>query len=95
MAMSRPVIATASPGIAEYLMDGLPGRALGAGNPDELAAAISDLWAQPQLCEEIGKRNRQWCRERANVDSYVRRVASLLQSRAVLEDPARLALTSA
>jgi glycosyltransferase involved in cell wall biosynthesis len=78
MAMGKAVIATASPGIAEYVEDGVTGRVVPPGDAAALARAVEDLWAQPGLCDAMGRRNRAWVEANAGLDSYVRRAAGIL-----------------
>ena len=57
-AMDKAVIATSSPGIAEYLVDGQSGLVVPPEDPASLAEAIRTLWNDPAPCEAIGRRNR-------------------------------------
>jgi glycosyltransferase involved in cell wall biosynthesis len=79
-AMGKAVIATASPGVAEYLVDGQSGLVVPPGDPAALAEAIRTLWNDPERCEAMGRRNRIWAEREASVASYARKVAGLLRS---------------
>ena len=79
-AMGKAVIATASPGIAEYLVDGQSGLVVPPGDPASLAEAIRTLWNDPERCEAMGRRNRAWAEREASVELYARRVTNLLRS---------------
>ena len=79
-AMGKAVIATASPGLAEYLVDGQSGLVVPPGDPASLAEAIRTLWNDPERCEAMGRRNRAWAEREASVDLYARRVTGLLRS---------------
>ena len=78
MAMGKAVITTASPGILDYVRDGVTGRVVPPGDPQALASAMAELWAAPDWCDEAGRRNRAWVRANASIDGYVRTVAELM-----------------
>jgi glycosyltransferase involved in cell wall biosynthesis len=77
MAMARPVVVTASPGIQEYLQ-APRGAMVRPGDAGALGKAIRQLIERPDLCREIGARNRRWCEENATIEGYVDRVARLM-----------------
>jgi glycosyltransferase involved in cell wall biosynthesis len=78
-AAGKPVIATASPGIAEYLVDGESGLVVPPNNSGAMAQAIETLWNDPERCEAIGRRNRAWVEQNASVTDYARAVTGLLR----------------
>lgn len=78
MAMEKPVIVTASPGVADYVEDGVSGLVTPPGDPKALAAAIAELWNAPERCREIGRRNRAWAEANASIEIYVRRASELI-----------------
>lgn len=55
LALGLPVIATAVGGIPEAVRDGIEGRLVPAGRPDELADAILGLVRDPEQRERMGK----------------------------------------
>jgi glycosyltransferase involved in cell wall biosynthesis len=75
MASGKAVIATASPGVAEYVEDGVSGFVVPPGDPAALRAAIARLWESPALCEAMGRRNREWVLRHATIEGYTRQVA--------------------
>lgn len=58
MACGRPVVATASGGIKETILDGETGFVVGRNDPAALAARIKVLLDQPALAREMGRRGR-------------------------------------
>lgn len=52
-AAGRPVIATAAPGLAEQVIDGIDGLLVPAHDPDALAAAITRLDRDDTLCASL------------------------------------------
>jgi glycosyltransferase involved in cell wall biosynthesis len=74
MAVGTPVVATRVGGLAEVVEDGVTGRLVPAGAPDELAAAVVDVLGRR---DEMGRA----ARERAGrffTDRYVERVEELI-----------------
>jgi len=78
MAMGKAVIATASPGIAEYLEDQVTGLVVPPGDAEAMAKAIDLLWQDPDRCEKIGRHNRQRAETACSLDGYVAAVAQLM-----------------
>ena len=79
MAMGKPVVATASRGLAEYLRGGACGRIVPAGDASAMAAAIDELWEAPEERLEIGLGNRAWVKANASLPTYIRRAANLVR----------------
>lgn len=80
LAMGKAVIATASPGIAEFVEDQVNGLVVPAGDADALARAIESLWTSPDRCQEMGRHNR-WVAETAySFDRYVSTLAELMST---------------
>lgn len=80
MAMGKAVIASASPGILDYVRDGVSGTLVPVGDAAAMRAAISELWDDPQRAAAIGRRNRAWIEESINTDHYVAQIATLLSA---------------
>ncbi len=74
MAVGTPVVATRVDGLPEVVQDGVTGRLVEPGHPDELASAILDVLARR---DAMGRAARSAAR-RFNVDDYVNRVESLI-----------------
>jgi glycosyltransferase involved in cell wall biosynthesis len=78
MSMGKTVVATDSPGIRDYIEEGVTGAVVPTGDPAALRAALVALWADPAALARIGARNRQYAVEQFSVEKYVMRVADLL-----------------
>jgi glycosyltransferase involved in cell wall biosynthesis len=61
MAMRKPVIGTAIPGIEEVVTDGETGLLVPARDASALAAAILRLYAEPDLREHLARQGRTHC----------------------------------
>lgn len=77
MAMGKAVIASDSPGVAEYIKHGVSGLVVPVGDERAMREAIERLWSNPALTEEMGRRNRKWAEAEMTVTAYATRVAGL------------------
>lgn len=59
-AAGKPVVASQIGGLAELVKDGETGVLAGAGDADELARVMGDLWRQPEKCAAMGRAGRSW-----------------------------------
>ena len=55
MATGRPVVCTATPGMSEYVIDGVTGRLVEPSNPQAFASAVLGLLADPAARAAIGR----------------------------------------
>lgn len=78
MAMGKAVIATASPGVADYVRPGETGLVVPIGDAVALRGAIRALWDDPARCAAMGRAGRRWVEEELSVTQYVRHVAGLM-----------------
>lgn len=90
MAMGKAIIAAASPGILDYVEDGISGSVVPVGDAGALRRAIVDLWERPDRASAVGRRNRAWIEQSVNTDRYVARVAELMGIRNGPYDMSRL-----
>jgi phosphatidyl-myo-inositol dimannoside synthase len=81
MAQARPVVATRTGGITDAIDDGVTGRLVEPGRPDQLAAAIRDLVADPDGARAMGNLAAQvvtarydWCQTLDGFDDLYRRL---------------------
>jgi glycosyltransferase involved in cell wall biosynthesis len=74
MVVGTPVVATAVDGLPEVVRDGVTGRLIRPGEPDELAAAVLEVLAHR---DEMGRAAREHAR-RFNTADYVNRVEALI-----------------
>lgn len=63
MAAGKPVVACRAAAIPEVVPDGEAGVLVRPRNPDDLAAAIERILADPRLAKEWGEAGRQWVRQ--------------------------------
>ena len=63
MAAGRPVVAAASGGIVDMVVDGVTGRLVPPGDVTELAAALSQVLGDPLLAKAFGEAGRDRARE--------------------------------
>ena len=68
-AMGRPVIASAHGGSLETILDGETGRLFTPGDPQGLAAALSDLLADSVLRKKYAHAARNWVKRRFTVEA--------------------------
>jgi glycosyltransferase involved in cell wall biosynthesis len=78
MSMGRAIVASDSPGIRDYVKHGVSGLVVPVGDAKAMAAAIGELWNDPERCARMGAHNRSWVEEDMSVDRYAERVAGLL-----------------
>jgi glycosyltransferase involved in cell wall biosynthesis len=74
MAVGTPVVATRVDGLPEVVQDGVTGRLVEPGQPDELATAILDVLARREAMGAAARTAAQ----RFNVDDYVDRIEELI-----------------
>lgn len=67
----RPVIATATGGIADWLDDGVSGHLVPAGDAGALAGALNGLLADPRRQREMGEAGRAAVAERFSVRTHL------------------------
>ncbi|UZF94395.1 glycosyltransferase family 4 protein [Bosea sp. NBC_00550] len=78
MAAGRPIVATASRGIREYLTGFDPWTVVQPGDDEAMAAALTRLNGDRELRERLGRQNRIFAEERCSLDGYVNQVAERL-----------------
>lgn len=77
MAMGKAIVTTDSPGIRDYVRDGVSGLVVRAGDAPALKRAIAELWDDPQRCATMAAHNRAWIESSMSIERYVERVAGL------------------
>ena len=82
MAVGRPIIATDVPGCREVVDEGVNGCLVPVNSSEKLAAAISRLLQEPELCEKMGAASRQMAEaefdERRVIQQYLEIYQQLL-----------------
>jgi glycosyltransferase involved in cell wall biosynthesis len=79
MAMSKAVVVTDTPGIADYVSPGKTARVVPGGDPVALREAITQLLANPVEAERLGTQARQDVLRFRTLDSYVEAIASIVR----------------
>jgi glycosyltransferase involved in cell wall biosynthesis len=79
MAVGLPVIGTRTGGIPELVVDGETGLLVAPERPEELAAALDSLAADPGRRAELGRRGRERVREHFSADGIARRTVALYE----------------
>jgi glycosyltransferase involved in cell wall biosynthesis len=77
MAAGLPCVATAVGAVPEAILEGLTGRLVPPGDPTRLAAAISELLADPALCRRMGSEGQERARELFDLQEMTRRYEDL------------------
>ncbi|MCC7047794.1 MAG: glycosyltransferase family 4 protein [Alphaproteobacteria bacterium] len=92
MAMAKPVIATRSTGLADYLQDGETGLYVAPGDVDGWKRAIRRLVSDPAFCARIGANARKWVERNSTLeiwaDAIVRALAVAARHQAPKHAPA-------
>jgi glycosyltransferase involved in cell wall biosynthesis len=79
MATGRPVVVSASRGIADYVTDGETARVVEAGNAQAMSRAIADLLAAPQAAQQLGENARKFVVERCQNGAYAASLADIIR----------------
>jgi glycosyltransferase involved in cell wall biosynthesis len=77
MAAGVPVVATRVGGVPELVEDGVSGLLVDPGSPEQVAAAIGRLLANPDFARELGDSGRRVAGERFSVERMVRETVAL------------------
>lgn len=85
MAMRKPVVVTATPGISDYVDDGENAVVVPGGDPDALAAAIEGLLGDPRRADSLAAAGRELVERERNLDTYVAGLAAVVAEVAPLE----------
>lgn len=78
MAMGRPLVVSATPGIADYVEDGVDCLLVPAGDARALRSAIERLLEDRPLAERLGRAGRVVVERDRNLDAYVRTLVDIL-----------------
>lgn len=79
MAASLPVVATDVGGNSEAISVGESGYLVSPDNPDELAAAIAALLADPARARQMGEVGRKIVEQQFTMDAMMRKIISVYQ----------------
>jgi glycosyltransferase involved in cell wall biosynthesis len=78
MAVGRPVVACATPGMDDYVDDGRTGLLVPPQDPQRMAAAIIDLLEDRERAAGMGRAARQWVEADLTTTAMCRRLLGLL-----------------
>jgi glycosyltransferase involved in cell wall biosynthesis len=79
MAMAKPVVVSATPGIADYVDDGETGLLVPPANADALRDALSNLLDDDAEASKLGANARRVVDRGLNLDRYVEGVAAIVE----------------
>lgn len=80
MAAGLPVVAFASGGIAEIVVDNVTGRILPMVDPAALADAVDTMLADPQIRQAMGRRGRERAANQFGGDVWIAQLSALYRS---------------
>jgi len=78
MAMARPLVVTATPGIVDYVADGETALLVPPLKPDALAAAIEQTFADPRAATHRADHARLEVEVRSRIEGYVAALARII-----------------
>jgi glycosyltransferase involved in cell wall biosynthesis len=80
MAMGKPVVATKTPGLEEYVADGKTGVLVSVGDRDAMAKALIELLNDPGRCAQLGSQARKRVLIDFSTSAQAHRLANVLRS---------------
>lgn len=80
MAMGRASVVTQSPGLAEYVQDGVTNMVVPPRDPAALAGAVTALWNDAGLRQAMGQAARVRVEAGLGMDAYAQRLAAIVRS---------------
>lgn len=79
-AAGRPVVASATGGVRDWLQDGISGLCVKPGDPKALAGALNELLADPDRQRRMGEAGRRLVGERFTAEHHVAALAEAYQA---------------
>ena len=80
MAMGKPVVATRTPGLDDYIADGETGMLVPHGDRDAMSSALVELLKDPDRCVQLGAEARKRTLKHFSTQAQARRLAAILRS---------------
>jgi glycosyltransferase involved in cell wall biosynthesis len=77
MAMAKPIVATASGGTPEIVVDGVTGLLVPPRNPGALAEALLALLKDPARCQALGASGRERAVKQFSIHAHVRQTMAV------------------
>ncbi|MGY1618331.1 glycosyltransferase family 4 protein [Geodermatophilus sp. SYSU D00691] len=78
MACERPVVVTDTPGMSDYVADGVNGLLVPPGDADAVASAILKVLSNPNLAADLGEAGRRAVEESFNTERQAEQLAAIL-----------------
>jgi glycosyltransferase involved in cell wall biosynthesis len=94
MAMGKAVIVTGTPGIADYVQDGVTARIVPPGDPEALATVIRELHENPEEAARLGVNAQRWVSESRDARTYLHALVEIIREVAPDAVPAGTGVTS-
>ncbi len=79
MATGRPVVMSDTPGMRDYVPDGISGFLAKVGDPERMASAAIKIIESPDLCNQMANDGRRLVEEKFNSGAMAARIAALVQ----------------
>lgn len=80
MSHGLPVICSRIGGLAEIVEDGVTGLLFTAGDTEDLARKMRQLWSDPELCRRLGQAGRRRVLEQYHEDRYFMQLMDVYQT---------------
>jgi hypothetical protein len=80
MACGRPVVATATAGVRDYVVEGETGLLVPAGDSDALGRAVERLLEDPEMAHEMGRAGRRLLERQFSTEVMTATLAEILMS---------------
>jgi glycosyltransferase involved in cell wall biosynthesis len=87
MACGAPVVASAIGGITDHVAHGQTGLLVPAGSPEDLAAALRTLLADPERARRLGREAARYARAAVDWDVLVPRIRGEVYRAALAPGP--------
>ena len=89
LAAGRPVVASATGGVPDWLQDGVGGLAVPPGDPARLAQALDEMLADTARQREMGQAGKHFVEQRFTADLHVERLIDVYSRAQALWEAAR------
>jgi glycosyltransferase involved in cell wall biosynthesis len=66
--------------MADYVRHGETGLLVEPHDPAALSQAIAELWADPAAAAAMGRRAREWVRERFSLETWLEQLGETLEA---------------
>jgi glycosyltransferase involved in cell wall biosynthesis len=80
MAMGKPIVATHTPGLEDYVAHGETDVFVPSGDPDAMVRALVELLEDSDRCAELGTEARKRALSYFSIQALSQRLASVIRS---------------